>query len=49
MKHRLAIFLLTVAGGAISSALNLGFIPIGVASGLGALIGEVLTYEQSQP
>lgn len=48
LKHRLAIFLLSIAGGAVTSALQLGFIPSAIASGLGALLGEVLTYEQSQ-
>lgn len=49
LKHRLTIFLLGLGGAAIAQALQLGFIPTGIASAAGALLGEILTYEQSQP
>jgi hypothetical protein len=49
MKHRLTIFALGVLGTILGSAVNQGFIPAAIGGAAGALVGEILTYEQSQP
>ncbi len=49
LKHRLVILIGGVTGAALAQAAGLGFIPTGIASAAGALIGEILSFEQSQP